>query len=252
MNNFRSGLAALLWLVSALSLAEEPITSKSESATVYEGYEAFYQSRPDSLFNVADQKPLANGKSSSGRYLLNWMGKIDPRGKLRKIELDGADILVDGRRFLASRAKVFAGEFAATALGSRANLYATPDYICIEGVPSSSNGTAQRHVQVSLIEHPFSRKGATRYELPSLFNSCLGIYHGSQGQIRFFQATFEWLEGQDEPKGVIFTEHLLDNGQFRATGTVLKSSYTEPGNVYRFTVPIAIRSTELKAEEPKQ
>jgi hypothetical protein len=103
-----------------------------------------------------------------------------------------------------------------------------------------------------LIEHPFSKKGATRYELPSLFNSCQGIYHGSQGQVRFFQAAIEWLEGQDEPKGVTFSEYLLDHGQFSATGTVLKAGFVEPGNVYRITAPVLINSTELKTDDPKQ
>lgn len=232
------GLRAVLRVAagSLLSLFAAISASATEAAepTVFDGYATFYASLPNPLFVSADVKRLTKGTAPSGRYRLFWTGLTNASASNHSIEFERADVLVDGRRLSARATRPFTQE-PRLASAERATLYVNDDYVCIESQPSSASGTAARHVQASLIVRPFAKRGAMRFQLPSLFGSCLGLRRDASGRPLVLRANYRWPQGEDLPVGVDFADHALVGQQWLATGRVLSTRFVEPENVYRFT-----------------
>jgi hypothetical protein len=202
---------------------------------VYEGYADFYVTLPGRLFSPSEQKKFANDTAPSGRLRPFWAGAIPRAGNHHVVELDGQDLLIDGRRLSAAKGRRFGSESAA-ALGQRASLYINERYVCVDGVAPTASGTGARHTHVTLVTSPYST-AAVRYELPSLFGSCLGLHGGEPGgPVRFYEAKYHYAPGQDQPDGLIVREFSVESSAFHETGREFQLTFTDPGNVYRFQV----------------
>lgn len=217
-------VASCVWAADAEPAAEAP--------KIYEGYDAFYATLPSRLFTAQEARALApRGIGTPADDVWTW----SLNGRRHVLSLSGADIVLDGRRLSAARATRFAGEGLGPALGRSATVYANDDTVCVEGVPSSASGTAVRHVRVSLITRAYSQQ-ARRFELPSLFASCLGLSRDPDG-FAFFKASYRWPEGQPAPLGLTLAPWRLQGTRFVPAGEPQTTTFVEPGNVYRFTLP---------------
>lgn len=221
-------------LLAAVLASGQCAAQTAAAATVFDGYEAFYGSLPQALFLATQARPLTRAGTGRAPARLQWEGLAGDSGPRHQVELAGADLRIDGRRLPAAKARKFGNEMP-TALGERATLYVNDSAVCVEGVAPSASGTAQRHVHVSLVTQAFGPK-ALRYELPSLFASCLGLYRGEGASVRFYQASYHYPAGQDEADGLALQPYVLDSGNWRTEGAPLRTQFVEPGNVYRFTL----------------
>ncbi len=131
-----------------------------------------------------------------------------------------------------ARAAVFPGEDA-TEVGADARLFVGARDVCLQGVAPTSSGTAQRHVHVRLVIDAFTSR-ARRYDLPSLFGSCLQLTRSGRSGVRFFAARYRASEETSQPDGVVFDGWQLRGGAFARTTASMRVVFAEPDNVYRF------------------
>lgn len=232
----RKALIAPLLLCATMHAFAQPATDTASApaqSPVFEGYDAFYASLPDPLFASGDLREIrATGAGDRSGNFWSWT----TAGRAHALEVRGADLIVDGRRLPAARATRFEGEGVAPSLGRAATVYANADAVCVEGVPGSASGTAVRHVRVSLVTRPYGAS-ARRFELPSLFASCLGLFRRPADAIGFYRANYRWPENASAPLGVTFDAFVLKAGAFERGDHQRQATFVEPGNVYRFTSP---------------
>ncbi len=200
--------------------------------TVFDGYEAYYNSLPNRVFQDQgiELQPYSLEGDEVVRY--GWSGMA--AGRPQKVEVREGQLKIDGRVLPTKRVKAFRDEVAHEAdLGHGTTAYFSPGWICVENTPSSSSGTAVRHKAVYLIRQTDKKQEA--WKLPSLFASCTGIRW--QGKLpQFDKAEYRYLDGQDEPLGVVFKEYVIRGNKFVATGGTRSTTFVEPGNVYKFSV----------------
>lgn len=215
-------------LLSALALLAGLALARAADA-VFDGYEAWHLTLPARVFDLADQRPLSDGVAPSGRQRPHW------RDGAHRLEIDGADLWIDGRRVRASAAIRFQGEGAGR-FDADARLFVTADWLCLEQTAPTASGTAVRHRQVTLVAAPFGAR-PLRYALPSLFASCLALQRDDAGRVLFPHVRYDWPGPSPQPLGIVLEGQRIEGRRFVATGSVLRARFTEPGNVYRFTSP---------------
>jgi hypothetical protein len=54
--------------------------------------------------------------------------------------------------------------------------------------------------------------------------------------VQFDKVTYRYLDGQDEPQGVMFKGYAIQGNKFVATGGERTSTFLEAGNVYKFSI----------------
>ena len=225
----------------ALAIAVVPVVAAlpafADDALVHDGYDAFWKTLPDPVFRASDEKPLDAPQSFADRAFRAW-GPTPADGKLavgqHRVEILGPDLTIDHRAFKFARAKVFAGEVA-TEPGVDARLFVGARDVCVQGTAPSASGTAQRHVHVALVTGAFTRR-ARRYDLPSLFGSCLALTRDAQGGVRFPEGAYHAVDGAAVNDGVDLRIWRLRGGAFSRIAQVLELRFPDPGNVYRFRV----------------
>jgi hypothetical protein len=226
-------------LTSGLIFSLPSIASEHAANEVYSSHDDWFFAQPGAVFVPADRlESMSQPIGSKGRHRLTWHVGASSSPALT-VTLQGNALAIEGRRLMVARVMKFPGE-AWTDLGHRASLYAHGVDLCIEGVPPTASGRAQRHVQVLWAPGALKpRRGSARpplYQLPSLFASCAGIRRDEAGQVHVPQALYIWREGADEAVGLTWTDHVLTPAGFKATGVVQQVEFVEPGNVYRFRV----------------
>ncbi|WP_249937138.1 hypothetical protein [Roseateles sp. DAIF2] len=235
-------LMAISTWASAQTLTATPInavdhTAPAFGARVFDGYDSFYQALGPTLFAATDERARVEyGIGQPAGDFWKWPSnkKIN---RPHVMELRGADLLINGRHLPAIKAKRFDGEHLAPALGRDATVYANDRYVCVQGISPGASGTAVRHIRVTLVTNPY-QPNAKRFELPSLFASCLGLFDGSGGAVLFYSSSYRWPENAEAPQGVSLQEQILTtNGSFKPTGRTIRTTFVEAGNVYRFTSP---------------
>ena len=95
-----------------------------------------------------------------------------------------------------------------------------------------TSGSGVRHKAVYLIVMTDVRPKV--FKLPSLFASCLGV-RLVEGRPVFDKIAYEYVDDQEQPRGVNFTEYALRNGSFVATGHRVKARFLDSDNFYRFS-----------------
>jgi len=210
----------------------------ADGSPVYDGYDAFWKTLPNPVFGAADEKPLDDPQSFEGRSFRAW-GAVPadgghPAAGAHRVEILGKDMTVDHHRFPFAGARVFPGE-AAAEVGADARLFVGERDLCVQGTAPSSSGTAQRHVHVRLLVDAFTPH-ARRYDLPSLFGSCLALTRDAHGVLRFPEGVYHTPDGASASDGVDLRMWQLREGRFIKTGESLRLRFPEPDNVYRFTV----------------
>lgn len=226
-------------LTSVLMTSFAGIAQDCFSDEVYLSHDTWMSAQPGAIFFSVDRLESTNVPiDSTGTYRLTWR-VYTPNGTPSHVTLQGNILSVNGRRGEVTKAIRFPGE-AWVDLGHRASLYVHGADLCVEGVPPSASGRAQRHVQVLFAPGALRPRGgrASRplYQLPSLFASCAGIRRDEAGQVHVPQASYIWREGADEAVGLNWVDHVLTPAGFKATGVVRQVEFVEPGNVYRFRV----------------
>lgn len=204
----------------------------TSAATVFDGYEAYYASLPNRMFQsqgIALQ-PYSLEGDDVVRYA--WQGKA--AGRHQRIELRDGRLQINGRFLLPKQVKAFPDETVSeTDLGAGTAAHFAAGWLCVENTPPSASGTAVRHKSVYLIKQ--EGKQHRGWKLPGLFASCSGIRQ--QGRLILVdQARYRYLEGQDQPAGVVFDEYRIRGDRFVATGHTRTSTFVEAGNVYKFSV----------------
>jgi len=186
------------------------VSGAASSATVFDGYPAYYSGLERTLFKENSSTKFKGMKNQS----LYW----------------------EGHRFRLNQATIFANETATDEdLGLDPRAYKYASYGCAEGIVASASGTAGRHQSVYLIDMSNHRKPKL-YKLPSLFASCLGIRFDSQKRVAFDKASYTYDAGADRPSGVAFQEYVIDQGNFQPAGRTVRLRFTEPDNVYKFSI----------------
>lgn len=202
----------------------------AHAATAFDGYEAFYASLPDTLFRGegAELRPYAIEGDDETRY--GWQGVAG--GRRQTLEMRDGVLKVNGQVLKRNRIQPFPGEAVGeTDLGMGAVAYFSPNWICVENTPLSASGSAVRHKVVYLIRR--TAKGCEAWKLPSLFAHCTSIRVKRQ-QILVQEASYRYVDGQDNPTGVTFREFALTKGRFIPTHVKQSITFVEPGNVYKF------------------
>lgn len=177
--------------------------------TVYDDYDAYYQTRQGIFQNAATLR--IEGTRNAVVYWQN-----------QRIELKGA--------------KPFPGEFTVNDdLGSDAVSFESFPYACIEGQSSSSSGTAVRHTSVYLLDAKGGGK-VRAYKLPSLFAACSEVRLDEEGRPLFFDARYLYAERSEAAIGTTLREYVISDGEFLPTGHFVTTRFVEPENVWKFQV----------------
>lgn len=199
---------------------------------VFEGYDAYYSTLPAPLFRSSEKvplKPYSVRPEDDVRFA--WDGEV--AGVRRKVILEKGTIRLDQWVFRMNAAKAFPGETLDTGdLGMGTDAYLAGAHVCLENTPGSASGSAIRHKSVYLI---WTDPRPKLFKLPSLFASCRGI-RLIDGRPTFDKVEYLYVDGQDQPSGVTFTEYALRGDSFGATGHVVTAKFLELGDVYRFAV----------------
>lgn len=202
------------------------------AATLFDGYEAYYESLPNRLFQ--DKGKALQPYSLAGDDLVRheWQGKA--AGRQQSIKLHEGQLTINGRLLKDQDIRVFPDEVVSnTDLGARTSVYFSHSWLCVENTPASASGTAVRHKNVYLIKQADRRLQG--WKLPTLFASCTAI-RAQNKMITFDKVTYRYLDGQDEPQGADFKEFAIRGTAFVATGVARSSTFVEAGNVYKFFV----------------
>ncbi len=204
----------------------------SQAATIFDGYEAYYASLPNRIFQSPGVKlePYSVQGDDTSRF--GWHGMA--AGRQQRVEVRDGQLKLNGRSLPLKLVKTFPDEVASNMDLDRGTIaYFAQNWTCVENTPSSASGTAVRHHAVYLIKHQGRRQET--WKLPSLFASCAGI-RLQNGLVHFDKAEYRYEDGQDEPQGVVFNEYLIRGSNFVATGDSQLATFVEPGNVYKFSV----------------
>jgi hypothetical protein len=218
-------------LASVLMTSFSGIAQDRFSDEVYPSHDTWMSAQPGAMFFSVDRLESTNVPIvSTGTHRLTWRAYA-PNGTPSHVTLQGNTLSVNGRRGALAKAIRFPGE-SWVDLGLQASLYVHGADLCVEGVPPSASGRAQRHVQVLFAPGALRPRGGRAsgplYQLPSLFASCAGIR-------------------RDEAVGLNWVDHVLTPVGFKSTGVVQQVEFVEPGNVYRFRVlPLVSGATGLK------
>ncbi|MES2296119.1 MAG: hypothetical protein V4582_03715, partial [Pseudomonadota bacterium] len=119
-------------------------------------------------------------------------------------------------------------------LGRHSVAYETSALSCVEGQASSSSGSAARHSSVYFIDAR-SPRHVRLFKLPSLFAACSAIRIDAHGNVLFYQARYEYDEGEI-PIGVVLTEFRIRDGSYEPTGHTTTTRFLDAENVWRFTI----------------
>lgn len=204
----------------------------SQASTVFDGYEAYYASLPDRMFQSKGIKLESYSVEGDDAIRFGWHGMA--AGRQQKIEVREGQLKLNGRPLHLKLVKTFPDEIASqTDLDRGTTVYFSQHWTCLENTPSSASGSAVRHQAVYLIKH--EGKKQETWKLPSLFASCVGI-RLQEGLVHFDKAEYRYQDGQDEPLGLVFKEHIIQGNKFVATGSSRLATFVEPGNVYKFFV----------------
>ncbi len=204
----------------------------AQAATTFDGYEAYYASLPDTLFHGdgIQLQPYAMEGDDEMRY--GWQGVV--AGRRQALEVRDGVLTINGRVLKRSRIQPFPGEAVGeTDLGMGAVAYFSPNWTCVENTPTSASGSAVRHRVVYLIRR--AAKGYEAWKLPSLFAHCTSIRVKGK-EVLVQEASYRYVDGKDEPTGVVFRELSLTKGRFVPTDIRRSIIFVEPGNVYKFTL----------------
>lgn len=217
-----------LFLILLLILPTSILASK-----IYEGYENFFASFPNTLFNN-------NQKHKLELYALypDPKSRFYWEGKHHSVDINpfdsGSVLTIDGQKLKLHSARIFPGEFKDH--GNDLNdvdVYFSKNYACLGGVISSTSGVGDRYQQIYLID--MTHKPYQMFKLPSLFNSCTGIRINSKKEIIFYDIDYWYNKNSEFASGVIFTEYKIKNKNFMPTGTKLVATFVEPpDNVWKF------------------
>lgn len=177
--------------------------------TVYEDYDAYYQTRTGIFRNAA-----ALRIEGTRNAVVHWRNQ--------RIELKGA--------------KPFPREITVNDdIGTDAVSFESAPYACIEGQSASSSGTAVRHMSVYLLDANGGGK-VKAYKLPSLFAACSEVRLDREGRPLFFEAAYVYAEGSDNAIGTLLREYVISLGEFARTGHAVTTRFVEPENVWKFEV----------------
>lgn len=204
----------------------------AQAATTFDGYEAFYASLPDTLFHGdgIQLQPYAMDGDDEMRY--GWQGVV--AGRRQALEVRDGVLTINGRVLKRSRIQPFPGEAVGeTDLGMGAVAYISPNWTCVENTPTSASGSAVRHWVVYLIRG--ATKGYEAWKLPSLFAHCTSIRLKGK-EVLVQEASYRYIDGKDEPTGVVFREYSLTKGRFGPTDVTRSITFVEPGNMYKFNL----------------
>ncbi|MCD5360099.1 hypothetical protein [Chromobacterium aquaticum] len=202
----------------------------SQAAEVFDGYEAYYRSLPNRLFQSqgVELEAVSLKGEQEPRYV--WRGVA--AGRRHQLELKSGKITLDGLTWQAGSIQAFPGEaLHAGDLGRGAVAYFAVGWACVENTPASASGTAVRHQSVYLLRLGLSKTQG--WKLPSLFASCQGLSL-LNGQVRFDKLEYRYQPGKAEPDGVLFNEYAIESGRFVSLAGKRSASFVEEGNVYRF------------------
>ncbi len=219
--------AALLF---AAAVVASPAHVRAQDDRLFEGYDALWQTLPHPAFTVRDERPLADPQTVDGQAYRAWAA---PRG--HRVAWLGDTLTIDRRVFPFARASVFPGEVAGEP-GADARLFVGSTDVCVQGTPPTASGTAQRHTHVVAILDAFTPR-ARRYDLPSLFGSCLALTRDARPGLGFLAAAYHTPKGSEVSEGIAFERWRLRDGRFvRSADAALAVRFVDPQDVYRFRI----------------
>jgi hypothetical protein len=203
-----------------------------QAATVFDGYEAYYETLPNRLFRDKGTELQTYSLEGDDVARHEWHGMA--AGRQQRIDVRDGQLKINGRVLSPKRVRAFPDEVVSNSdLGLGTTVYFSTGWVCVENTPASASGTAVRHKVVYLIKQ--SGKQQQGWKLPSLFASCTAI-RIQKGQVQFDKVTYRYLDGQDEPQGVMFKGYAIQGNKFVATGGERTSTFLEAGNVYKFSI----------------
>lgn len=204
--------------------------ARAQDEHVFEGYDDLWQSLPHPAFTVRDERPFADPQVVDGQAYRAW---APPRA--HRVAWLGDSVSVDRRTFPFVGAVVFPGEVAGEP-GADARLFVGSRDVCVQGTPPSASGTAQRHTHVMLVLDAFTPR-ARRYDLPSLFGSCLALSRESAPGLDFLAGSYHTPEGSEVSDGIVFERWRLHGGRVsRSAQAPLAVRFADPQDAYRFRV----------------
>lgn len=184
--------------------------SSASAQAVFDGYQSFYISLPNSLF------------------------KHESKIIFRGVRND--EIIWNGYRLRMLNATVFPGTVATVGdLGPAPIIYEGQKWACLEGQSRTMSGTSVRHFSVYVIDARTPQK-VTLFKLPTLFNSCLNVQIDLMGRFRFNQAIYQYSAHSDFPTGLMFSEYVIQDRNFKSTGKTMFIEFVEPDNVWKFKI----------------
>jgi hypothetical protein len=237
------------------------LPSASLAVTVFDGYEEYYSTLPDRLFQEEGEElgllllsEEVDGKEKFVEKFYRWEGTY--AGQEHKVEINddmesddepGSRVLkIDGKTVEAGSIKIFPGEelnySALTFPGTL--VYFSKDWACVEN--QSHEHVASRTNYVYLINLNGDKKPQA-YLLPTLFASCTAIQM-LKGQVLFSKAGYRHRKGDESPFGVTFKEYAIVKGKFIPTKRIRNVTFTQPRNVYEFTVDKEQRGSKHGAD----
>ncbi|MBN3759869.1 hypothetical protein [Burkholderia sp. Ac-20365] len=212
--------------------------SVAHAGKLYDGYDSFYADQAGQVFPSPvsnDYLPATYGPN--GDTTASWEGQV---GKMRiKLTVTGRSVRINNRVHRLADAVRSNGDNRVDLDPRSVTLYLASDAgttgpaICIESTGTGS-GTADRYSQVYAISTQ-SRSGIRLFKLPSLFGSCRSLVR-QQGALRFPIFSYRREPNIDDPVGTEVQYAEIEGTQYTSTGQRLTTRFTDPTNVFRFTV----------------
>lgn len=224
------------------------VLARDATAASYDGYDAFYAARPNSVFRTSVERegdpniPGAHvlyaypGKPGEFAALHAELGK-----KALALELWQDRIVVNGRTYRFARAKAFPGEYASDIFPDSADVYIAeranvhPPLICVEGNGSASGEAASRYRQVFMVVNPLSRKPAF-LKLPGLLSSCRAVVVTSDGKLAFPKNRYLFDDANAVRTGLLANYYTFEGHRFARTRESFRLKFTTPENPFQFSL----------------
>jgi hypothetical protein len=216
----------------------------SQATTIFDGYEAYYASLPNRIFQSPGIKLEPYSVLGDDTTRFGWHGMA--AGRQQKVEVRDGQLKLNGRPLALKLVKTFPDEVANNMDLDRGTIaYFEQNWTCVENTPSSASGTAVRHQAVYLIRHKGKKQEI--WKLPSLFASCVGV-RLQNNLVHFDKAEYRYQDEQEEPQGLVLKEYIIQGNKFVATGNRQLTNFVEPGNVYKFSVKTGTTPAVQKVE----
>ncbi|MGF7186975.1 hypothetical protein JOE11_000002 [Robbsia andropogonis] len=230
----------LIFMLMAMAVV---FTRSADANETYDGYDAFYATRPGKLFGEPVPTPTPGVVYSyKGEAGIHTSRQFMLEGKTVTVELSDDHITVNGKVYRFGHAVAFSGEHPSAIDPQSTDLFVVartnnhPAVFCVEG-SSDGSGEADRYKQIYMLVDPLKSKGrATFLHLPSLLSSCRAVSIAKDEKIIFPRNTYLLDKDQESRIGLLVSYYMFDGRRFMSAHDEVRLQFNHPEIPFQFSI----------------